>query len=125
MDSDELRTGLDKLRSALNIVEMEIAAAAAEPSQEAVRALGTALNGVRTNVWAVLTAEHADDYDQYLAKVRVRRARETCEEVLADLYADTIPLNMPGLEVFGVTLRELSKHCAVAAEAAGEKTSDE
>ena len=123
MDSDELQRGLDELRSKLNVVEMEIAAAA-EPSEEGLRALAAALNGIRNNVWAALTAEHADDYDEYLAKVRVHRARETCEDVLADLYADTIPPTMPGLDVFGATLRELSRHCT-AAEAAGKNLSDE
>ena len=123
MDSDELRSGLNDLRSALKVVEMEIAAAA-EPSEHAVRALGAVLNGVRNKVWTALIAENADDYDQYLAKVRVRRARETCDDVLADLYAETISRNTPGLEVFGATLRELSGHCAVA-EAARQSTSDE
>ncbi len=122
MDSDELLRGLNKLRWVLDVVETEVAEA--EPSEEAVRALGEAVSGVRNNVWEVLIAEHADDYDQYLAKVRVRRARETCDDVLADLYAETISRNMPGLEVFGATLRELSRHCA-AAEAAGRSTSDE
>ena len=122
MDSDELRRGLNELRWVLNVVETEVEAA--EPSEEAVRALAEAVDGVRNNVWAALTAEHADDYDQYLAKVRVRRAREICEDVLADLYAETIPSNTPGLEVFGATLRELSRHCDVA-EAAGQSTSDE
>ncbi len=106
----------------LNVVETEVEAA--EPSEEAVRALGEAVDGIRNHAWAALTAEHADDYDQYLATVQVRRAREACENVLADLYAETISSNMPGLEVFGATLRELSRQCA-AAEAAGQSTSDE
>jgi hypothetical protein len=32
-----------------------------------------------------------------------------CEDVLADLHAETLPPNTPGLEVFHATLRELSK----------------
>ncbi len=122
MDRDELQRGLNKLRGVLNVVETEVEAA--EPSEEAVRALGEAVDGVRNNVWAALTAEHADDYDQYLAKVRVRRAREICDDVLADLCAETISSNTPGLEVFGATLRELSRHCA-AATAAAQSPSDE
>ena len=109
MDNQELRRGLDELRSKLDIIEGEMALG--EPPPEAVRDVERALSGVRTDLWTLLTAKHSDDYVGYLGMVRVRRATETCEDVLADLHAEALPTDMPGLEVFHATLRELSRMC--------------
>jgi hypothetical protein len=35
---------------------------------------------------------------------------ECCEDVLSDVYAETVTTNTPGLELFRMTLRELVQH---------------
>jgi hypothetical protein len=69
-----------------------------------LRDLGLAVDNVRKSVWATLSAEYADDYPSFLAKIRVRRANEICQDVLSDLYAETFAPNTSGLEVFRATL---------------------
>jgi hypothetical protein len=87
-----------------------------ESFDEAVRDLGLAVGNVRRSTWAVLTSAHSDNYENFLARLRVRRATETCEEVLSDLYADTVPATAPGLDLFQAALRELARACQEAAQ---------
>lgn len=106
MSNDELRRGLEELRSKLDIIEAEMDQG--QPPEQAVRAVEQAVSEVRANIWLLLTAEHADDYDSYLGKIRVQRATQACEDILADLHAGTLPPQTVGLAVFHATLRELS-----------------
>lgn len=106
MTRNDLRQGMDQLRSALNVIESGMSVGA--PPAEGLRDLGQAVDSVRKSAWAVLTAEHAGDYQGFLAKIRVRRAIELCQDVLTDLYAKTVTHDMPGLVVFAATLQELS-----------------
>ena len=110
MSNDELRRGLEELRSKLNIVEAELAQG--KPPEQAVQAVERAVSEARSNIWILLTAEHADDYDSYVGKIRVRRATEACEDILADLHAETLSPQTAGLDIFHATLRELSEECA-------------
>ncbi len=108
MRNDELlQTSLDGLRSKLDIIDAEMARG--HPPAEALTAVEQAVSAVRRDIWVLLTAQHAHDIQSYTSKIRVRRAREMCEDVLADLHAETLPPNTPGLEVFRATLRNLSK----------------
>ncbi len=106
-NDDLLRTSLDELRSKLDIIDAEMARG--QPPAEALRAIEQAVSTVRRDIWVLLTAQHANELQSYTSKIRVRRAMEICEDVLADLHAETLPPNTPGFEVFHATLRELSK----------------
>ena len=110
MSNEGLRKGLDELRSKLRIIDTETEVG--HPPEQAVRAVAEALSGARRDVWALLTARHSDDYEGYLTRTRIRRVTEVCEDILADLHADTLAANTVGLEVFRATLRELSDLCA-------------
>lgn len=103
----ELRKSLDELRGALGALEPDLASD--DPPQAAVQDLERAVTGIRSSVWEFLKAEHADDYAGYLGKIRLRRAIEICEDVLSDLYADTLAPNTPRLRAFQATLQEFSK----------------
>ena len=59
MSNDELRRALDVLRSKLNIIEVEMDQG--QPPEQAGRAVERAVSEVRSNIWLLLTAEHADD----------------------------------------------------------------
>lgn len=106
-NDDLLRTSLDELRSKLDIIDAELAWG--QPPAEALTAIEHAVSAVRRDIWVLLTAPHSHDIQGYTSKIRIRRATEMCEDVLADLHAETLPSNTPGLEVFHATLRELSK----------------
>jgi len=102
---EELRDEIDRVRSALNILETGMAGG--DDTSEAARDLGLAVDNLRRSVWAVLTTKHSGDYDGFLGRIRLRRAREICEEVLAELYAGTITVDTPGLFLFHEALRDV------------------
>ncbi len=107
MDTEKLRTEINQLRSALKAVDDGLATG--EPSPEALQDFGLAVDNLRKSLWAGLTSEHSGDIGAFLGRIRVRRATETCEDVLADLYAETLAPNTPGIEVFSATLAELAE----------------
>lgn len=112
--SDMVRTHIKEVRTALNALEK--GADRADRLPEGVRDLSRAVDGVRRSVWAVLEAQHTRDYASFLSRVRVRRATEVCEEVLADLSAEAVPRTTPGAEIFRGTLRELAHRCKRASQ---------
>jgi len=105
MSREDLRKGVDQIRKALNAFD----AGLGDRPAEGVRDLGLAVDDLRRSVWAVLTTRHSGNYEDFLARIRVRRARECCEDVLADLHAETVTRDTPGLPVLHATLRELAK----------------
>jgi hypothetical protein len=107
MSYDDLRRGVGQIRTALDVLEATVEKSN-RPS-EGVRDLGLAVDDLRRSVWAVLTTRHTGNYQDFLARIRIRRATESCEEMLADLHAETVTSNTPGLPVFHATIRELVK----------------
>jgi len=105
MSNEELKRGIGQIRKALDL--LDAFKGARESSSEGVRDLGLAVDNLRRGVWAVLTTRHSGNYDDFLARIRVRRATECCEDVLADLHAETVTKNTPGLDVFHATLRQV------------------
>lgn len=111
--SEEIRKCIDAVRSSLNV--LDASSGAGQPA-EGLRDLTQAVTNLRSSIWAVLEGEHAGDYDAFLARVRVSRATDLCEEVLSDLYAGTLVPTAPGIEVFRGALRELNRAWAGAAQ---------
>ena len=117
-----LRQDLKDLRSKLDIIEAEMSRG--EPQREVVRAIEEAVSTVRGNLWTLLSAQHTDDSQGFLGKIRVRRATELCEEVLADLHANTLAKTAPGRQVFHATLQELAATCRRHADQAVRQPDD-
>ena len=105
MSREELQNHIDKLREALKMLPAD---EASELPREGLTDLGFAVDSVRKSVWGVLIAEHTGDYYDFLGKIRVRRATETCRDVMADLQNHAVTPTTPGFEVFHATLRELA-----------------
>ncbi len=114
--NDHLRKDLQDLRSKLDIIDAEMSRG--EPQREVVRAIEEAVSTVRGNLWTLLSAQHTDDSQGFLGKIRVRRATELCEDVLADLHANTLTRATPGRQVFHATLQELAAMCKQHADRA-------
>jgi hypothetical protein len=76
---------------------------------EGIRDLSSVVDNLRHSLWAVLQAENAHDLAGFIGRVRVRRANQICKDVLADLRANSVPRDMPGLRVLEATLEELAK----------------
>jgi hypothetical protein len=105
MNREDLRKGVAQIRKALDSFDAGVGSRPAE----GIRDLSLAVDNLRRSVWAVLTTRHSGNYEDFLARIRVRRATECCEEVLADLHAATVTSDTPGLPVFHATMRELAK----------------
>ncbi len=105
MSLDVVRKDLEVLRSTLEMIDADIAAEELPP--DAVQAFTSAVESVRGSVWVVLTDRQDGQYEQFLARMQVRRATEICDDVLSDLVAETLPKNTVGLAVFQATLSEL------------------
>ena len=110
MSDQDLKKYIEELRDVLSVAESFLALEQMPP--ERVKDLGHAVDNLRTSVWVALRARHAGEQDELLARMRVRRAVDTCEEVLADVYAETLNPATPGFFVFHATLQELSQACA-------------
>ena len=108
---DPVRAGLqnqvDKLRALLLVADtnptLEL-----EPS-DGLRDLQVAIDGLRAHLWLMLKVGDEIQERAFVNRMRVRRARETCEEILADLDEGTVTSDTPGLSVLHATLRELSR----------------
>ena len=112
MTSADVDRRLEEVERALDALDVD--KASEEELSEAVRDLSMVVDNLRQSVWAVLQANHSGAPAGFIGRVRVRRAAEICRDVLADLYADAIPRNMPGLRVLEATLEELAKALAEA-----------
>lgn len=106
---EEIREQIAAVRRAME--EIEASGADAGGDSEGVRLLRRAVDDVRRSVWAVLSAEHEGNLAAYLGEVRLARARVYCEDLLADLYAETLSPGAPGLGDFVGALRAVAKTC--------------
>lgn len=111
MSRSELQNHIDKLREALKMLPVN---GDSGLPREGLTDLGLAVDGVRKSVWGVLIAEHTGDYHDFLGKIRVRRATETCHDVMTDLQNHDLTPTTPGFEVFHATLRELANAAKTA-----------
>ena len=102
-----LQSQVDKLRAVLTVMDTNLALGIA-PS-EGMRDIQQAIDGLRANTWVMLKAWHRTQEQAFVSRMRVRRARETCDEVLADLCAGALTADTPGYSVFRATAHELAQ----------------
>ena len=99
------------LRQALDAIESAIA----EPAQAAVMLedFKATLDGVRTTLMAILTAESPADYQAFVRRFRLRRAAQVCQNVLFGVLDGSITPQTPGFDrlqaAVGETLSELDR----------------
>lgn len=105
MTDIELRSHIERLRSALDLIEE--GASLEPPTADQLQALSGAVDDVRRTVWAGLVAEHSGEYPAYLGKVRIRRAEEICWSVTEDLKQHGAPSDVGPLETLRTTVRDL------------------
>jgi hypothetical protein len=109
VSKQDLQIGIDEIRRALT--KFDAGLSFGEHPSEGVRDVGLAVDNLRRSTWAVLTTRHSGDYDAYLARIRIERATDACEDLLSDLYAEAVAPNMPGLKTFHAVLESLVKIC--------------
>lgn len=110
MKRGNLQQRLAEVRTALEL--FEVGGPPGEELSEAIRDLSWTVDQLRQSIWAVLTAEFAGDLAGFLGRIRVRRANMLLKGVLADMYAEAVPRNMPGIPEFRDTLKKLTRALA-------------
>ncbi len=100
--SDELQTSIDHLRTLINAVEFAPAEDKTVPE-----GLGLAVDDLRRTLWGALTTTFASDAQDYLIDMRVRRASEMCQDILADLLTGAMTPQTPGTDELATAVRDL------------------
>jgi len=112
MANDDIGKRIAYLKSALSLIEGEFEQGHAPP--EGLDDLKVAVDGIRSNVWAVLSAAHADNYDQFVGRFRMRRGTEICERIISDIQKGTITARTPDVDRLDGALRALANALHVA-----------
>ena len=104
MSTETLKEQVDNLKSALRAIEGELAQR--EVPKEGLEDLKRAVDNIRRTVWALITAaESPDKYEVVLARYRLNRAMELCQQVVLDINASFIPIDSAELRRFHVTMK--------------------
>lgn len=93
MTAMDLAQEVAQLRLMLTGVEGVLASPNAAP--RALEDFKSMVDDVRTRVWAVLSAQNAENPRAFSAHFRLRRIRETTEALAADLRAGVLPATDP------------------------------
>jgi hypothetical protein len=101
----QLRESILFLRDALDDLEMELGSK--DLSAAGLEDFKSKLDGVRTTVLAVLAADDPSDYQQYVRRLRLRRATQVCQGVLFGLLDGTVSAETDGMAGLRSTLAEM------------------
>ena len=86
MTTDPLVEQVAQLRRQLTAVDAQLARASGAPA--GLEDLKEAVDNMRTNVWAVLSASRSKDYAEFIARFRLRRAIDILKQVVAQIEAE-------------------------------------
>lgn len=105
MNPELLKEQVEKLKSTLGTIETQLSAQAVP--REGLEDLKNAVDNVRRTVWALLSAaESTHDYEVLLARFRLNRALELCQQVAVDIGAGLIATDSSELRRFHTTLKD-------------------
>jgi len=86
MTTDPLAQQIAQLRSQLTAVDAQLARGTSVPA--GLEDLKEAVDNMRTNVWAVLSASRSKEYPEFIARFRLRRAIDILKQVAGEIEAD-------------------------------------
>ena len=97
----ELRISISRLRRALETTETP------DGENEVPNDVGLSVDDLRRSLWGALTTTFATDAEEYLVTMRVRRASEMLQDLLADLYTGALSMRAPGTDELRAVTSEL------------------
>jgi len=83
MTTDPLAQQIAQLRNQLTAVDAQLAKGSSAPA--GLEDLKEAVDNMRTNVWAVLSASRSKDYPEFIARFRLRRAIDILKQVVQEI----------------------------------------
>jgi hypothetical protein len=84
MTTDPLAQQIAQLRSQLTAVDAQLARGTSSVPA-GLEDLKEAVDNMRTNVWAVLSASRSKEYPEFIARFRLRRAIDIMKQVAQDI----------------------------------------
>ena len=105
------------ISAALHTLEEQVAQGDVSPP--GLADFKSALDDLRLRAWGLLMATSADDYRGFQERFRIRRGRDMCRALIADLGTGKLSGRQPDLPELGTTARDL----AMAVERAREQAS--
>jgi len=98
---EELRISISRLRRALETTETP------DAEDEVPDDVGLSVDDLRRSLWGALTTTSVTDAEEYLATIRVRRAGEILQDLLADLHTGALSMRAPGTDELRAVTSEL------------------
>ena len=98
---NELRDSIQGLRRVLTTVETSAG------QNDVPEDVELAVDDLRRSLWGALTTTFAKDAEEYVVDMRVRRANEMLQDVLADLLTGGLTVRAIGMEELRVVTSEL------------------
>jgi hypothetical protein len=86
MTDSALNQQIAQLRAQLTTVDAQLARSGG--NAEGLEDLKAAVDNLRTNVWAVLSASRSANYPGFITRFRLRRGIDILRQILADLEHD-------------------------------------
>ncbi len=104
MNQKTVSEEIDKLAGALETVEKEFSEG--RIPREGLKDFKAAVDNARTTVWGILSAAESEEYATVLARFRLNRIVEMCQQAVLDFESGTTPIDSPELQRFHTTLKD-------------------
>lgn len=107
MTEPALAEQLTSLNHTLQSIETRLASG--EVTREGVQDFKTSIDEFRLRVWGLLSAGNADDATAFLERFRLRRAKEMCRALAADLDSGALGAHHGELTELGAAAEHLAR----------------
>jgi hypothetical protein len=108
MTDETLQQQVGQLRQMLNAIDSQLARTGSAP-QEGLEDLKRAVDTLRTNVWAILSAARSKDYQVFIERFKLRRAIDITKGILADIDSGTSTHLLPEHSELQIMLKQLGE----------------
>jgi hypothetical protein len=96
MAANDIGVRLRDLNDSLNALEHDLSRRKTPP--EGLGEFKDAVDEIRTNLIAVITATHSGNYDESIGQFRMHRGNQVCQNLLADVIDGTVTGDTDGFE---------------------------
>ncbi len=107
MSDKPLQQQVSDLRAMLTAIDAQLGKAATPP--EGLEELKRAVDTLRTNVWAILSAARSRDYQVFLERFKLRRAIDITRGLLGDIESGASKQLLPEHSELQIILRRLNE----------------
>ncbi|HXG45672.1 MAG TPA: hypothetical protein VNJ71_13050 [Gemmatimonadales bacterium] len=107
MTDKPLQQQVTELRSMLTAIDAQLGKTATPP--EGLEELKRAVDTLRTNVWAILSAARSKDYQVFIERFKLRRAIDITRGLLSDIESGVTRQVLPEHSELQIILRRLNE----------------